>query len=143
MKTRELTLAASAARMPTAGTNGTSFSCEGFQRAIIALAYTVKATDQGDTCDVYIDISPDGGTTFWNAVHFTQALGNGTDADAEYAVLFANTPGTAVVSAAADCASGVVRPTLFGNVIRARWVIVNSGTADASFTFSVKAILEF
>jgi hypothetical protein len=143
MKIRELTLAASAARTPTAGTNGTSYPCEGFQRALFTLAYTAKATDAGDTCNVYIDVSPDGGTTFFNVVHFTEALGNGTDADTECAVLYANTPGTAVISAAADCASGVVRPTLFGNVVRARWIIVNTSTADASFTFSVKATLEF
>jgi hypothetical protein len=143
MKTRELTLAASTARTPTAGTNGTSYPCEGWQRAICTVIFTAKATDSGDLCDVYVDISPDSGTTWINAIHFTQALGNGTDAATEFGVLFANTPGTATIAATADATSGVVRPTVFGNLIRARWIIVNSGTADASFTFAVKALLEF
>jgi hypothetical protein len=138
---REITLAAAAARTPTAGTNGTTIAVDAWDRALFLIEFTAKATDAGDTCDVYIDVSPDGGTTWINAVHFTQALGNGTDAASEYAVLYANTPGTAAVDASSNANSGAVRPALFGNAIRARWVIVNSGTADASFTFGVKAFL--
>jgi hypothetical protein len=139
---RELTLAASAARTPTAGTNGDAVAVDHWDKALFLCVFTAKATDVGDTCDVYVDVSPDSGTTWINAVHFTQALGNGTDAASEYAVLYANTPGTSIIVATADAAATAVRPTLFGNRIRARWVIVNSGTADASFTFAVKAILQ-
>jgi hypothetical protein len=139
---RQITLASAAARTPTAGTNGDTVLVDPWERALLLCEFTVKATDVGDTANVYVDVSPDGGTTWLNAVHFTEALGNGTDAASEYAVLYANTPGTSIVVATADAASTAVRPTLFGNAIRARWVIVNSGTADASFTFGVKAFLQ-
>lgn len=139
---RQITLAASAARTDTAGTNGDTVLVDPWERALLLCTFTAKATDASDTCDVYVDVSPDGGTTWLNAVHFTQALGNGTDAATEYAVLYANTPGTSIVVATADAASTAVRPTLFGNAMRARWVIVDTGTDDASFTFGVKAFLQ-
>jgi len=139
---RQITLATSAARTVTVGTNGDTVNVDAWERALLLCAFTNKATDSGDLCDVYVDVSPDGGTTWLNAVHFTQALGNGTDAATEYAVLYANTPGTAIVVATADAASTAVRPTLFGNAIRARWIIFDAGTADATFTFGVKAFLQ-
>ena len=130
------TLAASAARTPTAGENGTAVEINGKWRdLIIVCAYTAKATDVGDYCDVYIDVLV--GTTWLNAICFTRALGNGTDAQVEFAKLGSNVTGAATVTATADCASGAVRPSMIGSQIRARWVIVNAGTADASFTFSV------
>lgn len=137
-----ITLAASAARTPTAGTNGDAYAVWRAKRAVVVCEFTAKATDEGDTCDVYVDVSPDAGTTWLNAVHFTQALGNGTDAAKEYAVLDSNTPGTSAVDATSDAASGAVRPALFGGLMRARWVIVNTGTANASFTFKVTAYLQ-
>lgn len=139
---RELTLAASAARVTTAGTNGDTIAVDPWEYAKFICDYTAKATDAGDTCNVYVDVSPDGGTTWINAVHFTEVAGNAADASTEYAVLYANTPGTSVITATADASSGAVRPTLRGNAIRARWIIVNTSTADASFTFSVKAFLQ-
>lgn len=139
---REITLAESAARNDASDTTGGTVAVDPWERALLLCTFTAKATDVGDTCDVYVDVSPDGGTTWLNAVHFTQALGNGTDAATEYAVLYANTPGTSIVVATADAASTAVRPTLFGNALRARWAIVNSGTNDESFTFGVKAFLQ-
>lgn len=141
MAMRAITLLASAARTDTAGTNGDTVAVDAWEKALIVCTFTNKATDVGDTCDVYVDVSPDGGTTWLNAVHFTQALGNGTDAASEYAVLYANTPGVDIVAVTADAASAKVRPTLFGNALRARYAIVDSGTDNASFTFSVKAFL--
>jgi len=130
------TLAASAAREATAGTNGTAFVLNGERTAIIVLCeFTAKATDVGDTCDVYVDMLVN--ATWINAVHFTQALGNGTDAAKEYAVLVPSGSNTTVTTATADLASGAVRGDAFGSQIRARWVIVASGTDDESFTFSV------
>ena len=134
---KAITLAALAARVTTALATGDSFSVAPFKRFIAVCQFTNKDTDAGDTCDVYVDFSPDNGTTWLNGVHFTQALGNGAAAT-EFAVLEAVSPGVAVVDATADAASGAVRPTLFGGLVRARWVIVNVGGADASFTFSVK-----
>lgn len=138
---REITLIASAAHTDAAPTTGDTVAVDHWEKALFLCEFTDKKTDVGDTCDVYVDVSPDGGTTWLNAVHFTQALGNGTDAAKEYAVLYANTPGTSIIVATADAASTAVRPTLFGNAFRARWAIVNSGTDDESFTFSVKAFL--
>lgn len=132
----DFTLASSAARTPTAGTNGTAVELNGRVRDIMLVcAFTAKATDAGDTCDVYVDVLV--GTTWINAVHFTQALGTGTASQIEFAKLSAGVTGAATVTASADLASAAVRPSAIGSQIRARWVIVNTSTADASFTFSV------
>jgi hypothetical protein len=139
---RAITLAASAARTPTAGTNGDTVLVDPWERALLLCEFTAKATDNGDTCNVFVDVSPDSGTTWLNAVHFTTALGDGTDAASEFATMDTTAPGTSIVVATSDAASTAVRPTLFGNAIRARWIIVNAGTADASFTFGVKAFLQ-
>jgi hypothetical protein len=132
-------LAASAAR--TAGANGTAITGLGYmKRAIIILDITASATDAGDTLDVYIDVSLDG-TTWVNAVHFTQQAGNGAAAK-EYAVLDPSNPGTSVVTATSDAAAGAVRPSLFGLQMRARWAIADSGNGDSSHTFSVTALIQ-
>ncbi|MDO8751140.1 MAG: hypothetical protein Q7K03_08360 [Dehalococcoidia bacterium] len=129
-----ITLAASAARTATA--NGTPVTGLGWRsRYIILFDLTVADTDAGDTLDVYVDVSLDG-STWLNAVHFTQIIG--TDAASKrYAVLDPSAPGTAEILVTADAAAGVVRPSLFGPQMRARWAIVDAGTDDASFTFSV------
>ena len=133
---QELTLASSAARTATAGTNGTAFPLAGiFSRVAVVCTFTAKATEVDDTCDVYVDVLI--GSTWINAIHFTRALGNGTDAATEYAILDPTNPGTDIVVATADAASAKVRPSLFGSQIRARWVIVDAGGTAASFTFSV------
>lgn len=134
-----ITLAASAARTATAGTNGTAYVLNG-ERSIIGvqLKFTNKQTDAADTCDVYIDfLSPDG-TNWINAAHFTQALGDGADAETQYINLVPSTGSTTPTVVTSDAASGVVRPEVFGSQIRARWVIVDAD-ADGSFTFSVYA----
>src|SRR6266496_1561427 len=41
------------------------------------LNVTAAASAVGDTLDVYIQASSDGGTTYDDFVHFTQVLGNG------------------------------------------------------------------
>jgi hypothetical protein len=133
------TLAASTAR--TTGANGTAITGLGYmKRAIIILDITASATDAGDTLDVYIDLSLDG-TTWVNAVHFTQQAGNGAAAK-EYAVLDPSNPGTSVVTATSDAASGAVRPSVFGLQMRARWAIADSGNGDSSHTFSVTALIQ-
>lgn len=137
---RLVTLAASAAR--TANGNATPVTDLGhMRRLIVLLDITASATDAGDTLDVYVDVSPDGGTTWLNAVHFTQQAGNGS-ARKEFAVLDPANPGTSVVDVTADAAAGAVRPALFGDAIRARWAIVDSGDADQSHTFSVQALVQ-
>jgi hypothetical protein len=132
-----LTLAALAAR--TAGANGAAVEVTGYRRFVIVNTITVSATDAGDTLDVYVDLSLDG-TTWYNAVHFTQRAGNiPATPRTEFAVLDSSNPGTAVVNVTADAAAAAVRPALHGVYMRARWAIVDSGNADQSHTFSVIA----
>lgn len=134
-----ITLAASAAH--TASANGTAVQINGERRRfIIVNRITASATDAGDTLDVYVDCSLDG-TTWYNAVHFTQQAGNGA-ARTEYAVLDPSNPGTSVINVTADAAAAAVRPALFGPYIRARWAIVDSGDGNSSHTFSVIAYAE-
>ncbi len=132
-------LAASAAR--TASGNGSTVFIGGYwKRLEVVLDVTAAAHEVGDTLDVYVDISPDGGTTWINAVHFTQVLGNG-GAKKFVAVLDPTNPGTDVIDLSADCAAGKVRPAVWGTAIRERRVIADAGgDADQSFTYSVKAI---
>lgn len=120
----------------TTGTNGTQVGFEGeHRRFIFLLEFTAKATESNDTCDVYVDALVD--DTWINCVHFTQALGNGTDAVKEYAVLDSTSPGTSIVVATSDAASAVVRPAVFGSAYRGRYVIVDPTGANAAFSFTV------
>jgi hypothetical protein len=137
---RTITLAASAAR--TANGNGMPATGIGFWRRALALLEIAEShSDAADTLDVYVDVSPDGGATWLNAVHFTQQAGNGA-AKKEFAVLDPWNSGTACVDATADAAAGAVRSALFGDAMRARWAIVDSGDADQSHTFSVKVFVQ-
>jgi len=107
------------------------------RRLVVLLSITASAADAGDTLDVYVDVSLDG-SNWLNAIHFTQQAGNGSAAK-EWAVLDPSAPGTSVVAATSDAASGAVRPSLCGPYVRARWAIVDSGDGDQSHTFSVTA----
>lgn len=130
------TLAASAAR--TAGvTHDGVLIPEWVRRLEAVLDIAESHTDAGDTLDVYVDVLV--GSKWVNAVHFTQQAGNGA-ARAEVAVLDASNPGTAVINVTSNAASGVVRPALFGQKIRARSVIVDSGNADQSHTYGVQVV---
>jgi hypothetical protein len=128
------TLLAPAARGATAGTNGTAIPVPTRVAFAILLEFTNKADDVDDTCNVYIDILV--GSTWINAVHFTQVLGNAADASKEYALLM---PSADVVTldVSTNAGSGVVRPHVVGSEMRARWVIVDPSGADASFNFGI------
>ena len=131
-----IVLLPSAARGATVGTNGTAFPVPGRVAFAILLEFTAKADDVDDTCNVYIDMLV--GSTWINAIHFTQVLGNAADASKEYALLMPSAQSTPIV-ATGDAGSGVIRPMVIGSQIRARWVIVDPTGADASFTFAVTA----
>jgi len=129
-----LTLHTSAAR--TADGTGTGVATNGAAH-IVVLDITNKATDSNDTLDVYVDALI--GTLWTNVIHFAQALGNGTDAERQVAVLCPS-GGTAPVDCSADAAVNTVRGWGAGSQLRARWVIVDGGSdADQTFTFSVLA----
>jgi hypothetical protein len=128
-----LVLLPSAARTTT-GT-GDAIQLDGFEVLCFQLEVTAAATDAGDTLDVYVQTTVDG-TTWLDAVHFTQVIGTGgakryvskisaSLAQAEYET------GTALGAAA-------VRH-LMGDQYRVRWAITDASTVNASFTFSVAA----
>jgi hypothetical protein len=109
----------------------------------LVLSITNKATDVGDLCDVFVDLSVDG--VIWaNVVYFTQMLGNGTDAAVEVATLIPGLPNNidAILAITSNCTATVVRPGFCGAFLRARNLVTASGTDDESFTFSLKAYVK-
>lgn len=133
-----VTLLASAARTVTAGANGTSVLIGHFRRLLVLLSITASATDAGDTLNVYVDVSPDEGTTWINAIHFTQQAGTGA-VGKYWAVLDPTAGGTSPTDVTSDANSGAVRPTVFGSHARVRYVIAEAPGGVASHTFSVVA----
>ena len=132
------TLAASAAR--TASTNHDAIDVpSAASRCLVQATESAAATDAADTLDLYVDVSLDGGTTWLNAVHFTQRAGNAAGTTKEFAVLCPEDPGTAVVDASSDAASGVTRPSMWGTKMRLRSALVDSGDANTSHTYGVLA----
>lgn len=71
------TLLASAARTASGTASLTIAHIDRILAALFFLDVTVAATAAADTLDVYLQASPDGGTTWDDVVHFTQVLGNG------------------------------------------------------------------
>lgn len=112
-----------------------------FKQAMILLDVTAVATDAGDTLDVYIDTSPDGGTTWVNVIHFPQVLGNGAAAK-HWATLDPSNPGTSTIDVTSDAVAGAARPAMFCDRFRVRYTAVEGGGADMSFTIAVQAFLK-
>lgn len=107
--------------------------------ASFQLTVSAAATDVGDTLDVYVQHSVDGGTTWDDFVHFTQVLGNG-GAKKFLAQWLRDVSAESELKAPADAslAAGVLQgPT--GPAWKLKWVIVDASTQNASFTFSVAA----
>ena len=131
------TLRASAAATAVTGATGTAVTMYGERKRFIILCdITNSDTDADDTLDVYVDVLISG-TTWANAIHFTQQAGTGA-AKKMFAVLDATAPAATVTDITTDAASGVVRPSLFGSEMRARWTVaVGAGGGAASHTFAV------
>jgi uncharacterized protein YdbL (DUF1318 family) len=132
-------LLASAARA-SSGNSGAITLASRLGRSLKAAAFqlnvTAAATDVGDTLDVYIQHSTDGGSTFDDFIHFTQVLGNGGAKRfiAHWVGLL--TPTTALHAPNdAALAAGVSQGPI-GDTLRVKWVVVDAD-ADASFTFGV------
>lgn len=111
-----------------------------FTQVAFLLNVTEAGTDAGDTLDVYVDVSPDNGTTWLNAVHFTQVLGNG---GAKKYVATLNTGDLlndpdAVLDASADASAGVTRNIGCFDCLRYRGVMVDAD-ANGEFTYSLTA----
>lgn len=106
--------------------------------AVIQLTVSAAAAAAGDTLDVYIQHSVDGGTTYDDFVHFTTVLGNGgakkflafwSGLVAPETELGAPTDGTLAVG---------VKQGQTGSKWKTKWVIAG-GTPN--FTFKVDADL--
>lgn len=108
-----------------------------YDQIIAVLDVTAAATDVGDTLDVYVDTSFDGGASFVNIGHFSQVLGNG--GAKKYIMSFKPSPVAASnsVLATADQAAAAALQIGFGDRFRYRATTVDAN-ANASFTFSLK-----
>lgn len=101
----------------------------------------VTASSGPTTLDVYLQHSPDAGTTWYDFVHFTQV---GAVATSIQSALWTrrNNDGTAgtgviVTGDAALAAAKVLAGPIADNYFRAKWVIVGT-----SYTFSLIGILD-
>lgn len=132
LATKTVTLAGTVNESPVTG-------LERFREAALVLTVSGAGDAAADTLNVYVDTSFDGGTTWYNVAHFSQFAGN-TDVDpAVTKVLVLNSaadPGTDEIDLTADCAAGKARPTMFGDRLRVRHVVVKDG-ATVTFTFGV------
>lgn len=137
-----LTLVSSAARNASGNSGAlTPFGSKvgKLKAAVFLLTVSAAATESGDTLDLYVQHSPDDGTTWDDFIHFTQVLGNG-GAKKYIATWLRDAPPESEIKAPADgaLAAGVLQGPVTP-LWRAKWVVVDSGTANASFTFSLVA----
>lgn len=132
----QITLVSSAARTAS-GTQAVTIPAPNlYDSAVFLLDVTVAATDVGDTLDVYLQHSPDG-TTWDDFAHFTQVLGNG--GAKKFLASWAHwVTAESELKAPADgaLAAGVLQGPV-SSTWRVKWVVVDAGADDASFTFSV------
>ena len=139
--TQPLTLLVSAARTAT-GTSTTT-SVWRYSTCQVVLNVTAAATEAGDTLDVFLEKSADGGTTWDTFTHFTQVLGNGGAKKFIALVSDGIAPTlttTYAPKAHADVAASAINQGAFGDYWRIAFDIVDVATlGNQSFTFSVKA----
>lgn len=110
---------------------------DNYKQMIAVLDLTAAANDVGDTLDVYLDTSFDGGVSFVNIGHFTQILGNG--GAKKFIMSFKAAPIAAsnCVSFTADQSASAALQIGFGDRFRYRATTVDAN-ANASFTYSLK-----
>lgn len=109
---------------------------ETFKSVLLMLKVSSAATLVGDTLNVYIDTSPDGGTTWFNVGAFTQVLGNGGAKTFTMALGEDNPGASAVFDVTSNASAGSTRQVGIADRLRARSVIAGTG----SFTYSVTGI---
>lgn len=137
-----VTLLASAARTTT-GTADVTLDVSKAKAALFLFEVTAAATEVGDLLDVYMQHSPDAGTTYDDFVHFTQVVGTSTGyTELAQWTAFSGLPETEVRSPQDGAAGvGVVQGPV-GDNWRIKWNVVDvTTTGNASFTFSVKGRL--
>lgn len=139
MATTPFTILASAAR--TASDVGNSMMLPKNLKALVAmLNVTAAATEIGDLLDVWLQESPDEGTTWNDIIRFTQVLGNG-GAKKYIAKLNCEVAAETEMAAPSDAAisAGVVHGPICP-FIRAKWTITDAGADNASFTFAITGL---
>lgn len=115
---------------------------EAFDSAVFLLDVTALATEAADKLDVYVDVSIDG-VKWINAIHFTQQDGDGSDST-EVAKLSSgefNDP-DATIAVTSDSAESVTRNVGVFPYVRYRGVVTDASTDNASFTYSLVALLQ-
>jgi hypothetical protein len=108
---------------------------------VFFLNVSAAATEVGDLLDVWIQESPDQGSTTWNDVlRFTQVLGNG-GAKKYLAIVNCEGPVECELAAVQDAVMAAgVRQGLVIPYIRSKWTVTDAGADNASFTFSLSVI---
>ncbi len=138
----QLVLLPAATRTTSGASAGLAFDLSDVQTAVFFLSVTAAATEAGDTLDVYLQHSPDGGTTWDDFGHFTQVLGNGGAKKFLGRWTRPITPTTPASTAPRDGAltAGTFEQGPISTLWRVRWVIVDVVTnGNQSFTFGVTA----
>lgn len=135
-----VTLFASATRATAIANSAGTAAASPWKKLVALLNVTATAGAAGDVLDVYVDVLGPDGSTWLNAIHFTQVAGNSA-AIKHYAVLDSAAPAATSFDVTSDCASGVTKPYLWGPQIRGRYTLVDAGAHGQSVTFSLKAIL--
>lgn len=139
-KSKRVTLASSAVR--TASGVGDAVSTSGFKGGTFQLVVTNAATQSGDTLNVYVQRLLADGTSYDDVVAFTQVLGDGADSLKFVAdVIFDSQASDERAARDGTLTAGSVSAVPLTDAIRAKWVVVDASTDDATFTFSVTGIL--
>lgn len=111
--------------------------------AIIELVVALAATDAGDTLDVFLQASMDGGTTWNDVVRFTQVLGSGGAKTFEARWVREASPDVDLGAPTDKSMAAGVRQGPVGAKWRVAWVITDAGADNASFTFGLNAALSY
>lgn len=133
---RSVVLFPSATRTTAVANSGSSRYAAVWKKAVFLLNVTATAGAAGDTLDCYIDVLGPDGSTWINAVHFTQVAGNSA-AIKHFAVLDSTAVAATTFNVTTDCTSGVTKPYVWGPVVRARYTLVDAGAHGQSVTFSI------
>ena len=133
------TLAALAART-TSDVSGSKTLHRGVKSLIFMLNLTAALKDAGDKLDIYIQESPDEGTTWNDIVHFAQISGTAPAAKTLAKINCEVAPETEL-GAVADASLGA-SSVLQGPIapyIRSKWVVTPDADnpADHAFTFGI------
>ena len=130
-----VTVQASAAKTLTGSGDSVRLPGGNVNAFVFTLDVTAAATDVGDKLDVYVQTKADG-TNWLDVQHFTQVLGNG--GAKRFMVKIAAATALAEFETGTALSAAAKRDIL-GDEYRARWVVVDASTDDASFTFSLTA----